>query len=319
MVQYKEQLFFEHLGVENQKILRSKVVCIVGIGALGTNTAELLARTGVMELILIDRDFIEEDNLQKQALFTKNDINKMKVEAAKSHLGVINPELKITIHQVDLDFDNIDLLKSDLILDCTDNMYTRFLINEYHVKTKTPWIYSSAIGSSGYVKVFNKLSSACFSCIFQEPTSILGTCDTEGLLNTTARTISSIQVTEAIKVLTKQDYSKDLIYIDLWKNKFNKIKVKKNNECKACKKEFKYLTGTNSPSLIKLCGTNKYLIRTKKYNLEELENKLKNLGETERTDSCLFFNGIVIFKDGRVMLKAKDEANAKSIISRYLE
>lgn len=287
------------------------VVCIIGVGALGSRTAENLTKLGI-NLILIDRDFIEENNLARQPLYNKEDIGEMKVNAAKKNLN----KKEIIVHPVDLDFDNIDLLKSDLILDCTDNMYTRFLINEYSLKTGTPWIYSSALGDKGYVKIFKDNSTGCFSCIFNEPTEALGTCDTEGLSNETAEIISNIQVEEALKILSDKDYTRELIY---YNNKIIKIKTERNKNCEICNKKFKYLSGNKSVNVIKLCGTKKYLIRTKKYNLDELENKLSKINKVKRTDYCLFFNNITIFKDGRVMLKAENETNAKTILARYLE
>lgn len=289
--------------------MEKPVICIVGVGSLGCRVAKNLSKLGI-NLIVIDRDFIEENNLERQPTYNKEDIGKMKVDALKKYLK------NIKVYPVDLDFDNIDLLNSNLILDCTDNIYTRFLINEYSLKTGIPWIYSSALGTKGYVKVFNNNSEGCFNCIFNEPTEVLGTCDTEGLLNKTAEIISRIQTEETLKILENKDYTKELIYYD---GKITKIKTEKKENCEICNKKFKYLSGNKSLNIIKLCGTKKYLVRTKKYNLDELENKLGKLDKVKKTDYCLFFKDITIFKDGRVMLKAENEKNAKTILARYLE
>ena len=152
------------LGKEGQTLLSKKTVCIVGIGALGSVSAELLTRSGMGRLILIDSDKVEESNLHRQLLYAQKDINQPKVLAARTHLESINPKIKIETHEVRLTADNISLLKSDLILDGTDNLETRFIINDYAVKNKLPWIYAGAIQTKGFI--FPILpNQPCFECL----------------------------------------------------------------------------------------------------------------------------------------------------------
>lgn len=295
---------------KRQQMLGRSTVAIVGLGALGSVSAELLVRAGV-GLILIDRDIVELSNLQRQGLFTEEDIGKPKALCANEHLKKINSTIKIKAYAVDLSYENINLVKSDLILDCTDNLETRFLINEYCIKNNIPWIYAAAIANKGYV--FNVMpGKTCFRCIFKHAYG-LETCDTAGILNTTSTTVAALQVNEAIKILTKQEYEKDLLHIDLKNNKITKIKVKKNSKCPACKKRFEYLTGKRSTETIKFCGTNTYQIKAN-LDLKKIKKRLKNAKDF---GYCLSTDKITIFKD-RVLIKAENPKQAKSIYSRFI-
>ena len=236
---FERQVIFEKIGKEKQKLIESSKITIIGIGAIGTNTAESLVRCGVKELILIDNDKIEEHNLQRQVLFTKEDIGDFKVDVAEKKLKLIN-NVNIKFIKERLTKENIYLINSDLILDCTDNIETRFLINEFCKKERLPWIYCSAIESTGMVLVVTP-KTPCFSCIIKEPTETLGSCEENGILNTIAKTISSIQVTEALKILTKQQPTKELIHFDIWKTKLIKTKVKKDPLCKVCQGSYENL------------------------------------------------------------------------------
>ena len=148
-MRYIRQEQFDRIGKENQDKLSKSTVVIIGIGALGTTLLDILARAGIGKIRIIDRDIVELNNLQRQTLFNEEDLGKPKVIAAKEKILSINSDINIEGHLMDLDFDNVELLKSDLILDCTDNIYTRFLINEYSKKNNIPWIYASVIGSKG--------------------------------------------------------------------------------------------------------------------------------------------------------------------------
>ncbi len=302
------------VGKDKQNQIRNKTVAIVGLGALGSVASELLTRAGVKELILIDRDFVELSNLQRQAIFCEEDIDKSKALVLKEKLKKINNEIKINAYFDNLDNDNINLIKSDLILDCTDNLETRFLINEFCIKNRIPFIYSSAIGDSGYV--FNIVpGEACFNCIFKE-TNGLESCETFGVLNTITHLIASIQVNEALKILTNSDYEKYLIYVSLENNELAKIKVNKNNDCVVCgNKIFDYLEGKKNKKIIKFCGSSIYLINGN-FNLENMKKKLEK-ENIFLSDKAIHFNNIIIF-DNKVLIKAKDEKEAKSLYSKYI-
>ena len=190
-----------------------------------------------------------------------------------------------------------------MILDCTDNLETRFLINDFSVKNKIPFIYSSAVGSKGYV--FNVIpdKTACLRCFIKEAAQP-DTCDTAGVLNTITNLISSIQVNEAIKILLDKEVEKNILFFGIWKNELLKINVNNNNNCICCaKNNFEYLTGKKLSQITKLCGNNIYQIKTKSINNQQfnsLKNKLKKIGKVIDFSYCINFdNQITIFQDGR--------------------
>jgi len=281
------QEIFSEIGKKGQLKLRNSSVAIVGLGALGSVSAELLARAGIGKLILIDRDVVELSNLQRQSLYDEDDLGKPKSMAAKEKLSKINHEVKIEFFIGDLSYKTIDKIlkknKISLILDCTDNLETRFLINDFSVKNNLPFIYSSAVGSKGYVFNIMPGETACLGCFIKELTSL----------------------------------------DDIWKNELMKIKINKNEKCECCKKKnFEYLSGKKSSRIIKLCGNNIYQIKSKSMNKKQfgsLKNKLSKIGRLVDFSYCISFeNKITIFEDGRALVKAKGEKEAKSLYSRFV-
>ena len=324
-MRYIRQEIFREIGKKGQEKLRKSSVAIVGLGALGSNSAELLARAGIGNLILIDRDIAELSNLQRQRLFDEDDIGKPKALAAKERLNKINSDVKINIFIDDLNFENINKLlenKTGLILDCIDNLETRFLINDFSIKNKIPFVYSSAVGSKGYVFDVVPSKTPCLRCFLKEAAQ-LDTCETTGVLNTITSLISTIQVNEAIKILLNKDYEKKLLFFDVWKNELLKINIKRNKDCICCgKRNFEYLSGKKAAKVAKLCGNNIYQIKAKsvdKNQYNEIKNKLKNIGKIIDFGYCISFdNKITIFQNGRALIKAKDEKEAKSLYSRLV-
>ncbi|MBT3690982.1 HesA/MoeB/ThiF family protein [Candidatus Woesearchaeota archaeon] len=230
------------IGKKAQKQLEKSKVAIIGVGALGSLSSELLVRSGVKKLILFDNDFIEMSNLQRQHLYKLDDVNKPKVKVAKRYLKEVNPNVSIKEYFMSLTANNIKKLnKVDLILDCTDNMQTRFLLNDFCVKNKINCVFASAIQEKGYIYVYSP-KRPCYGCIFSGLRSI-DSCETLGVLNGVSSLVSSLQVNEAIKLLIGKKAEEDLIYVSLGKNDFNKIKVEKRKECKACSGNFDYLDG----------------------------------------------------------------------------
>lgn len=228
------------LNKSKQKLLENSLVTIIGLGALGTRTVELLARAGVKNLILIDNDIVDLTNLQRQTLYTESDLGLPKASQSKIHLTKIDSKLNIQISTETLNQSSIEKLipkTTSLILDCTDNMETKLLLNLFSLKNKIPLIYSTVLQTRGYV--FNILPNTktqpCLSCFLKSPTEFLGNCDIHGILNTACSLISTIQANEAIKILTKQQPETNLILADIWKNTIDKIKVKKNKNCGVCK------------------------------------------------------------------------------------
>ena len=332
-MRYIRQEIFREIGKDGQKKIRNSSVAIVGLGALGSVSAQLLARAGIGKLILIDRDIVELSNLQRQSLFDESDIGKPKALAAKEKLSKINSDIKIDFFIDDLNYKNINELISitnkkiknkknvDLILDCTDNLETRFLINDFCVKNKIPFIYSSAVGSKGYV--FNVIpnETPCLRCFLKE-SAALDTCENVGVLNTITSIISSIQVNEAIKILLNKPYEENLILFDVWRNDLSKIKVNKDKKCVCCvKNNFEYFNGKKSSRIVKLCGDNIYQIKTKTINkaqFNNLKNKLKKIGKVIDFGYCIKFDKLTILNDGRALIKAKDEKEAKSLYSKFV-
>lgn len=232
---YRCQTLLKELGKNSQeKFLRSKVA-IVGLGALGSVSAQLLARAGVGNIILIDRDVVELRNLHRQ-FYSESDVGKPKATVAKNDIKKVNSDIKITSYPEELDQKNISKLLGnvDLILDCTDNLETRYLINDFALKKNTPWVYGAAIGSIGCVLNIFPHKGACLKCLIRTKTTLQQTCGNIGILNTASTTVAALQSTEALKILLNRKPSKDLLYFDLWKGKFDKIKVKKDPRCPAC-------------------------------------------------------------------------------------
>ena len=272
-MRYQKQEILSYIG-NKQKILENKTVSVVGLGAIGSNTANLLARAG-LNLNLIDRDVVELDNLQRQVLFDENDIGQPKAIQAKKKLSLINSEIKISSTVTDLNHTNINILqKSDIILDCTDNMETRLLINDFALYNSIPWIYSAVLGVHAMTMNIVPGKTPCFSCIFKEQTSITDNCDSVGVINTITTLIASIQSTEAIKILTDQEFNRDLLLLNIWELNIEKLKIKPNLNCKTCSGIFDYLAGKNHSNVLKFCGANSFQIRGKPINLEYLFERL---------------------------------------------
>ncbi|MBI2542135.1 ThiF family adenylyltransferase [Candidatus Woesearchaeota archaeon] len=327
-MRYARQEIFKEIGKKGQQKLRKSSVAVVGLGALGSNSAELLARAGIGKLILIDRDIVELSNLQRQRLFGENDVGKPKALAARERLSKISSDVKIKFFVDDLNFENIGKIfnlkneKIGLILDCTDNLETRFLINDFSIKNEIQFIYSSAVESKGYL--FNAIpgKTACLRCFLHEAAG-LDTCDTVGVLNTITGLISSTQANEAIKILLNKNHEKNLLFFDIWKNELIKIKIEKNKSCICCAKHnFEYLSGKKSSRIIKLCGDSIFQIKAKnidKKQFNELKNKLKKIGKVADFGHCINFeNKLTIFSDGRTLVKAKNEKMAKSFYSKFV-
>jgi len=341
-MRYSRQELFKEIGKKGQQKLGKSSVAIVGLGALGSVSAELLVRAGIGRLILIDRDIVELSNLQRQSLYDEKGIGKPKASAAKEKLSKINSEVKTEIYPDDLNYKNINEMipinnkhnnekynktiknnnNIDIILDCTDNLETRFLINDFSVKNNFPFIYSSAVGSKGYIFNIIPNKTACLRCFLKEAAQ-LDTCETAGVLNSITHLIASIQASEAIKIILKNNIENDLLYFDVWKNELVRIKVNKNKNCECCiKNNFEYLIGKRSSKTIKMCGNGLFQIKAKSIDKKQfnyLKNKLKKIGKVIELDYCLNFNNVMtIFHDGRALIKAKDEKEAKSLYSKFV-
>ena len=317
-MRYQKQELLSYIG-NKQELLQKKVVAIVGLGAIGSNTANLLARAGI-NLILIDRDIVELENLQRQTLYDEKDIGKPKSIQAKKKLKLINSDIKIKAFVEDLNYNNIDeLIKSDLILDCSDNMETRFLINDYSIKNEIPWIYAAVLGVNAMSMNIVPQKTPCFRCIFKESNTITENCNSVGVLNTITNLIATIQVNESLKILTNQEFNKTLVLFNIWNLYMQKFKINKNINCEACSNlNFEYLDGKTTKKIVKLCGTNSFQIHGNPINLENLYQRLSKFSDAKINEYCVYSTSLTAFSDGRVLIRAENLNKAKSLYSRFI-
>lgn len=326
-MRYIRQEILMEIGKKGQRNLGRSSAAIVGLGALGSVSAELLARAGIGRLLLIDRDVIELSNLQRQGMFEESDIGKPKAWAARHHLKRINSKIGIDFFIDDLNYESVTKIFSqrknfDVILDCTDNMQTRFLLNDLCIKNKIPLIYSSALRTKGYV--FNIVSGAtpCLRC-FLKPAQ-LEACETAGVLNAATHIIASLQSSEAIKILLKKGgFERKLLFFDVWANELAKIKVNKNKNCICCGKgNFEYLDGRKHPKITKICGDGVFQVKSVKMGKAQfnaIRNNLKKIGRVVDFSYCINFeNKMTLFEDGRALIKAGDYKEAKSLYSKLV-
>lgn len=303
------------IGIENQKLLSSKTICIIGLGALGSSSSNLLARAGV-NLILIDDDKVDLSNLQRQSLFNEDDIGKNKAETAEKYLRKINSEIKIYFYNEELTKKNINLIKADLVLDCTDNLGTRFLINDFCSKNKIPWIHTAAIENSGLI--FNIIpGKACFNCIYKN-ISNAERCEDLGISNTVTSLISSLQVNEAVKILLNKKHEENLIRVNLENNSFDKIKVGKNPKCEVCSGKF-----LDKKFKLELCRTKTTLMVKTNTNLNMKKLK-ENFGELRDAGNTLLLEieneHVIVNNNGEIIFKhLRDENKVMGIANRIYE
>jgi molybdopterin/thiamine biosynthesis adenylyltransferase len=335
---YSRQIRFAPLGPEGQEQLARSTAVIVGCGALGTVQATLLARAGVGILRLVDRDYVETSNLQRQVLYTESDAEAAlpKAEAARRHLVAANSGIVIEAHISDLDARNAEELLggADVILDGTDNFETRMLINDFSVRDGVPWIYGAAVSGYGIAMPVLPGDSACFRCVYPEPpTGLQPTCETAGVLGPVTSVIGSIQAMEAMKVLAGRSGSvrRKIFTADLWAGPVREIGMPPRDvDCQTCgRREFVYLDGSYPDSArrapVSLCGRNAVQIHERKrpLDLTELAGRLAGLGTVRANEFALRFNDgeheMTVFPDGRAIIKGTtDPGVARSVYSRYL-
>ncbi len=335
---YHRQYLFSKIKEDGQKKISSSRVTVIGCGALGTVLVNTLARAGVGFLRVVDRDFIELNNLQRQVLFDEDDIkdNLPKAIAAERKIKKINSQIKIEAIVSDVNFTNIEnfVKDVDLVIDGTDNFETRFLLNDACVKHNKPWIYGAVIGSHGLTMTIIPNETPCLRCVFESapPPELTPTCDTAGIIAPASMVIASLEATEALKFLSgnKQDLNKSLFSIDVWTHETKNFKLdglRETTDCPTCKKHnFEFLTGDSSAKTTSLCGRNAVQItRSDKIKLDfnELALRFNKVGEVKfnpfmfqaKVDSYEF----TIFPDGRAIIKGtNDPAQAKTIYAKYI-
>lgn len=320
---YHRQALFAPIGGEGQRLLQSKKVAIIGLGALGASLAQMAARAGIGHLVLVDRDVVELTNLQRQILYTEEDVKEQlpKAVAAQEHLKAINSEITIEAHVSDLNAENADdlLQDCDLILDGTDNFATRYLINDVAVKHHIPWIYGAAVRSQGAVATIISGVTPCFQCLFpQAPVASIDTCDTAGVISPIIQIVTAYQMTEAMKILTGhvETIRSQLLHVDPWYGLHYQMDTTKQKkvDCPCCgKHHFHFLDNRmNQPITSVLCGRDTVQIRVphrQQLNFTQLEERLQESGSIHRTPHFLQFKPteyagltLTVFQDGRVLL-----------------
>jgi len=321
----------KNIQEQGQKKLTKSHVVVIGCGALGTTIANNLVRSGIGHVKLVDRDVVELNNLQRQNLFDESDVGFPKTSIAVKRLERINSNIKIESVVEDVNHENIeDIIKNmDLVVDGTDNMLVRFLINDACVKHEIPWIYGGAIETYGITMNIIPNETPCFRCLIQDipETGSLPTCDTVGVLNSIPNIIGSIQSTEALKILLGKEVNTNILTYDVWSHNFNSIKLEKRMDCECCgKHNFEFLNKKTTDRIVMLCGSGVFQITpVKKTNIsfKEMFEKLKKLGKADFQEDFLRFGyndyHFYIFKDGRALIYGTtDEKVAKSLYAKYI-
>jgi molybdopterin-synthase adenylyltransferase len=330
---YSRQMLFPGIGVQGQGKLAAARVAIVGCGAIGSALASLMARAGVGTLRIIDRDYVETSNLQRQSLFDENDAAESvpKAIAAGRKITAFNSQIEVEPQVADLTPKNISTLlgESELVLDGTDNFETRYLINDYAVQQGVPWIYGAAVGSYGLTMNILPGQTACLTCLFATPPQgVLETCDTSGILNSAVSLVASIQATEALKLLVgaRHRLRPTLLSCDLWTNERSEIASQRpRTDCRTCgEREFVHLEGKTRPH-ITLCGRNSVQIheRERPIDFAAMSERLRPHGTVRHNELVLKFwrdnYELTLFPDGRAIIKGTtDTAVARSLYARYV-
>lgn len=334
---YSRQTLFSPIGKVGQEKIRSKHVLMIGAGALGSGNAEILTRAGVGKLTIVDRDYVEASNLQRQQLYTERDVEEKlpKAAAAAKRLRKINSDVEIEGFITDATPEKLEELVQgvDLIIDATDNFETRMAINDVSQKYQVPWIYGACVGSFGMSLTIVPGKTPCLNCILKKIPIQGMTCDTGGIIGPTVQMVISHQAAEALKILVEdwEAVRTSFVSFDLWRNQYTSMKVAKAKDasCLSCgeHRTYPYLDNENMTKSTVLCGRDTVQIRPPKQQtiqLEDLSQQLKALGHKVKGNPYLLSveideQRLVIFNDGRALIHGtKDLTHAKTIYQRLL-
>ncbi|CAN5478337.1 molybdopterin-synthase adenylyltransferase MoeB [soil metagenome] len=333
---YSRQILFPEIGKAGQEKLLTSRVLIVGCGALGASHAEMLSRAGVGNLRIVDRDFVEFTNLQRQTLFRESDAADRlpKAIAAKTRIGEVNSEIEVEAIVADVNYSNVvSLIEGcDLVLDGTDNFQVRYLLNDACVKNGKTWIYGAAVSSYGTTMTVIPGKTPCLRCIFDEmpDAGSSPTCDTAGVIMPIIATVSATQVAEALKILVGDlgALHNSLMQFDVWANDRQRIKLgPPNPDCKTCgQRIFEFLDSEIQEFSAVLCGRNVVQIapaRVGIVDLADLAAKLGNILDVKQNEFLLRFmsgdNEMTVFRDGRAIVKGTDDiAVARALYARFV-
>lgn len=333
---YSRQILFREIGREGQEKLLGSLVLIVGCGALGSSHAEMLSRAGVGKLRIVDRDFVEFTNLQRQTLFKEEDAENRtpKAAAAKKRIAEINSEVEVEEIVADVNNSNVEnLIKDcDVVVDGTDNFLVRYLLNDACVKNGRTWIYGAAVSSYGTTMTIIPGETPCLRCIFEEmpDAGSSPTCDTAGVIMPIVASISGVQVTEAIKLLVGDTKSlhRSLMQIDVWSNDWHRIKLTgPNADCKCCGQGvYEFLDAESREFSAVLCGRNAVQIappRPTELDLGSFAARLNSSVPVKQNEYLARFEidgkEVTVFKDARAIIKGTDDPSvARSIYARFI-
>jgi molybdopterin/thiamine biosynthesis adenylyltransferase len=336
MQRYSRQVLFHEIGAEGQRKLNESSVVLIGCGALGSSHAEMLARAGVGNLRIVDRDFVEFSNLQRQTLFSESDARERvpKAVAAKERIGAINSELRVEAIVDDVNNSNVETIISggDLVLDGTDNFQIRYLLNDACIKQNKIWIYGAAVSSYGSTMTVIPGETPCMRCVFSEmpDAGSSPTCDTAGVIMPIIAMVSATQVTEALKVLVGdlRSLHGSLMQFDVWANDRQRIKLgKPDPECVSCgHRRFEFLDADNAGFSAVLCGRNAVQIASPletTLDLKSLGERLARLGDVKSNEYLVRFtageNVVTVFRDGRAIIQGTDDIpHARSLYAKYV-
>lgn len=348
LARYHRQMLLPGFGEEGQRKLLDATALVLGCGALGSVVADMLARAGVGHLVLVDRDFVELTNLQRQVLFDEQDVAEgmPKAEAAKRKLARVNSQVKVSAIVDDINHHNIERFAegADIFIDGLDNFETRYLANDLAVKTGTPYMYGGAVGTVGMAYAIlpsdqRDAATPCLRCLFDEvpPPGSGATCDTVGVIGPAVSMIANFQVTEALKVLTdnRDRVNPAMLNIDLWMNEFMQLKVaraKQHGDCPCCKHGvYEYLDGRAGSRGTTLCGRDAVQLTHKQatggIRFDEIAARLRRYGTVKTNDfllrASITDNGrpyeLTLFTDGRAIIKGTDDTSvARSMYAKYV-
>ena len=333
---YSRQILFPEIGKAGQEKLLNARVLIVGCGALGASHAEMLSRAGVGKLRIVDRDFVEFTNLQRQTLFKESDAAERlpKAVAAKVRVAEINSGIAVEAIVADVNHSNIESLIDgcDLVIDGTDNFQVRYLLNDACVKNGKTWIYGAAVSSYGTTMTIIPGETPCLRCIFEEmpDAGSSPTCDTAGVIMPIIASVSAIQVAEAIKIIVGDGNSlhRSIVQIDVWQNDWRKIKLASPNpDCKTCgQRNFEFLDAESIEFSAVLCGRNAVQIAPPKpadLDLHSFAANLSHIPDVKQNEYLVRFtvdeHEITVFRDARAIIKGTDDISiARSLYAKYV-
>ena len=319
------------IGTRGQQAFSEADVVIIGLGALGCVSADLLVRAGVGRVRLVDRDVVEMVNLQRQTLYSESDVDRPKAEAAAERLRRVNSSIRIDAVPRDVHSGTVtDIVEgASLVVDGTDNFETRFLLNEAALDRGMPFIYGGAIATYGMVLAIRSPDTACFRCFNPKalPPGSLPTCETAGIFNPVSAQVGALQAAEALRLLLGENPSGDLLVVDGWRPQIQRIHIARGTDCPACVGgDREYVGVRRTQVLASLCGSDTISLDPNHEDLIDLEGlriRLEGLGQARRAAGVLVADvegrRLTVFPDGRALIRGvRNESEARAVYAKYI-